>query len=86
MEIEKYRLVLMFHDLNKKPKSKYDFEWVKFKRYISLLNFLFNLVNKRIENKLLFTFDDGYYSSMVAARYLQKYYLEGKEDEMEQSF
>ena len=74
MNFEKYKLVLMFHDLKNQPRSKYDFKWIKFKRYIFLLNFIFRLINKKIENKLLFTFDDGYYSSMIAARYLQKYY------------
>ncbi len=74
MKLEKYRLVLMFHDLNNNPKSKYDFKWNRFKRYIFLLNLLFNFINKKVENKILFTFDDGYFSSMLAARYLQKYY------------
>ena len=74
MDITKYKLVLMFHNLNNNPKSKYDFKWNRFKNYILILNYLFKLVNKKIENKILVTFDDGYYSSMVAARYLQKYY------------
>ena len=64
----------MFHDLNNNPKSRYDFKWSRFKRYIFLLNLLFTFINKKIENKILFTFDDGYFSSMLAARYLQKYY------------
>ncbi len=74
MNFTKYRLVLMFHDLNKNPKSKFDVKWNIFKRYFLILNYLFNLINKKIENKILVTFDDGYYSSIVAARYLQKYY------------
>ena len=31
MNFTKYKLVLMFHDLNKNPKSKFDVKWNSFK-------------------------------------------------------
>tara|TARA_Y100000739_G_scaffold183818_1_gene162195 strand:- start:211 stop:939 length:729 start_codon:yes stop_codon:yes gene_type:complete len=74
MNIKKYKLILMFHDITNYPKSNYDINWSKFKRIIFSFNILFKFINKKIEQKILFTFDDGYHSSMKAARYLSRYF------------
>ena len=74
MDIKKYKLILLFHDISDHSESIYTINWSKFKRIIYILNILFKIFNRKIERKILFTFDDGYLSSMKAARYLSRYF------------
>ncbi len=74
MDFKKYRLILLFHDISDHSESIYTINWSKFKKIIIFLNIVFKFFNKKIERKILFTFDDGYLSSMKAARYLSRYF------------
>lgn len=64
----------MFHAIKRNPISKYDISWSKFRKIIFIINFIIKSKYKKINNKILFTFDDGYYSQLLAARYLALYY------------
>tara|TARA_B100000242_G_scaffold273381_1_gene226990 strand:- start:262 stop:927 length:666 start_codon:yes stop_codon:yes gene_type:complete len=65
----------MFHRIERNCKSKYDVKWEKFKTIIFTFDFIFKyILFKKLNDKILFTFDDGYSSQLIAARYLARYY------------
>ena len=68
------KIIFMFHHISKVPKSKYDVSWKKFK-LINLL--IFNLSRFIIflkKDSILITFDDGYQSQLISARYISLFF------------
>jgi peptidoglycan/xylan/chitin deacetylase (PgdA/CDA1 family) len=68
------KIILMFHNVRKDPKSKYDISWKKFK-LINLLIFKLSkfLVTFKKDN-ILITFDDGYLPQLKSARYISLFF------------
>ena len=65
------KIILMFHDIKKKGNSLFDVEWQRFTKTVNVLNFI---IGPTISHKIIFTFDDGYSSQLLAARYLSLYF------------
>ena len=65
----------MFHRIRNNTVSKYDISRNKFKVIILTFNFIFKyFLYRNFNQRILFTFDDGYISQLIAARYLARYY------------
>lgn len=65
------KIILMYHDIKIKGNSLFDVDWKIFIRSVNIMKLL---LGSKFSQNIIYTFDDGYSSQLLAARYLSFYF------------